>query len=99
MDPSSQFTDSSAFKLEGTLLRALDQVGHQPVAAAIGRDVSLISKWKDEGRFSQTARVIAALGLKIVPRNVKCYEPQYVEALQTLAREGLKKEAPQKLEW
>lgn len=99
MDTSSTFSASGAFRIEATLLRQLDQVGQQTVASAIGRDASLISKWKDEGRFNQTAKVICSLGLKVVPKNVKCYDPAYIEALETLAREGLKKEAPQQLEW
>lgn len=66
---------SDALRIESNLLRALDRVGNQAVADAIGKDESLISKWKAEGRFTQTAQVIAALGLKVVSADAECYRP------------------------
>ena len=98
MDTLSQTTASDARRIEANLLRAVAKVGNQAIADAIGRDESLVSRWKSEGKFAQTAQVIAVLGLKVVPASQKCFEPQYIDALRMLARQALDEPA-QALEW
>ena len=54
------------------------------------------------GQFSVGVdRVLALLGLRIVPSDVQCHPPQYIQALKTLAELGLQaeKKRPGPLGW
>ncbi len=89
METSSQTIAADALRIESKLLRAAEKVGNQAIASAIGKDESLISKWRAEGRFLQTAQVLAACGLKVVPADAKCFKPEYVDSLLMLAKAHL----------
>jgi hypothetical protein len=38
------------------------------------------------------------MGLKVVPAGMQCFQPDYVDALKTLAELGIRQQAP-KLDW
>lgn len=79
------------------MLRQLQRIGQVNVARAAGVSEASITRWKD-GELSRMAIALAAMGLKVVPIENKCFQPQYIEALQMLARQAL--EEPAKgLEW
>lgn len=86
-----------ARKNEQVVLQALAATGQNELAKAMGVHESTVSRMKDGG-FTQFAAALAHLGFKVVPVGVECFDPEYVEALRTLARRGLKESAP-KLDW
>jgi hypothetical protein len=82
-----------ARKSQTRILRALASVGQRPVADALGKSETWVSRWKSED-VETFARLLEALGLKVVPIGVKCYEPEYVEHLRYFARLGFNTETP-----
>ncbi len=46
---------------------------------------------KKDGRIEQMAAFLSALGLKLVGESAIVYEADYVNALRTLAAEGIKR--------
>lgn len=79
------------------VLQALAATGQNEVARSMAVHESTISRMKDGG-IDTFGALLAHLGLKVVPVGMKCFNPDYVEALQTLAQVGLKHQAPQ-LNW
>lgn len=84
-------------KIAGTILQRLASVGQSKVAATLEISESTVSRWKD-GDIDKMAQTLAVLGLKVVPASQKCFEPQYIEALQMLARQALDEPA-KALDW
>jgi hypothetical protein len=89
---------SAAQEIEAAILKRLASIGQANVARTCGLSETTVSRWKD-GDIRKVATTLAALGLKAVPRDVKCFQPEYIDALQMLARKALDQEAPQQLEW
>jgi transcriptional regulator with XRE-family HTH domain len=75
--------DARARDSEALTLKRLLSVGQKTVADAIGVSESTVSRWK-EGEIERWCRVLALLGLRIVPSDVQCHPPQYIQALKTL---------------
>ncbi len=95
----SQAIDSSARKSLTTLLNAVEKVGQTAIAEGCGVDSSTITgdKAKYWPRFTKT---IAIAGLKLVPQESKCYAPEVIEPLLTLAKQRMAQlENIQQLEW
>lgn len=86
-----------ARKNERTILSALASAGQRNLAKDMGIDESTVSRMK-QGDITTFSTVLAHLGLKAVPVSMRCYSPEYVEALQTLARVGIRHEGP-RLDW
>lgn len=86
-----------ARKNESVMLQALAATGQNTVALAMGVNESTISRFKDGG-LAQAAQLLAHCGLKVVPVGMACFDPNYVEALKTLAEVGIRQQAP-KLDW
>ena len=97
MDTLSAEQTGTARKINATLLQRLASVGQNRVATALGQSESTVSRWKD-GELEKLASLLAVLGLKVVPVNQKCFDPQYIEALRMLARQALDEPA-HALEW
>lgn len=79
------------------VLQALAATGQNEVARSMAVHESTISRMKD-GQIDTFGAMLAHLGLKVVPAGMKCFAPDYVEALQTLAAIGVKHQAP-RLDW
>jgi cytochrome c biogenesis factor len=79
------------------ILQALAATGQSEVARAMAVHESTVSRMKD-GQIDHFGAMLAHLGLKVVPVGMQCFNPEYVEALQTLAAVGIKHQAP-KLDW
>lgn len=86
-----------ARKNEAVILQALAATGQRVVANALGCDESTVSRMKS-GDIAQMSALIAYCGLKVVSAGARCFDPQYVEALQTLAAVGIQRKGP-RLEW
>lgn len=88
-----------ARKNSAVVLRALAQIGQKPVADAIGKDVAQVSRWQAE-RLGEVATILAALGLKVVPISMQCFDEKTVEALLHGHKQWLKSiETPSQLAW
>ncbi len=85
------------------ILSALERVGADKPARAIGLDPSMLSKWKDRtagkrqapdgtplSEIESHARYLAELGLKVVPETMRCYPETEIEAIFQLARARMK---------
>lgn len=60
-------------------------VGLKQAADAAEVDESTVSRWKEK-LITQFCRVLARIGLKVVPTNMHCYPEAEIEALRILAR-------------
>lgn len=60
---------------------------------------STVSRFKAE-QAEPFAKLLAALGLKVVPEHVRCYEPKQIEAVLALAKARLAQiESAEALQW
>jgi hypothetical protein len=92
--------DEQSRKNESVILRALASAGQTHLADAMEVSESLISRMKSNGDLAKTAKMLAHLGLKVVPTAMVCFDPQYVEHLRALAKIGLNSPATaQVLDW
>jgi hypothetical protein len=76
-------------KNEALILNRLAAAGQVHAAAAIGVHESTINKMKEKGDFERTALFLAFLGLKVVPIEMKCYDPVQMDAIFALAKSRL----------
>lgn len=63
------------------ILRSIATAGQEPVGAAIAKDGSTISKMQGDGRIEDFATILAACGLKVVPVELRCYDPKTIDTL------------------
>lgn len=100
MSTLSPEQDARAREFEGLMLNRLLSIGQKTVADAIGVSESTVSRWK-EGEIERWCKVLSLLGLRVVPSDVQCHPPQYIQALKTLAELGLQaeKKRPGPLGW
>jgi transcriptional regulator with XRE-family HTH domain len=71
------------------ILSRLASVGQSNVAKELGVAESTISRLKSEGDLEQFAKLLAAVGLKAVPVELRCYDPKDIDPLLQLARRHL----------
>lgn len=88
MDASSGSPVERARKTVKCVLQALSGTPATAVAAAMGVSEPTISRLKNE-HLGSFAAMLAHLGLKVVPVEARCFDPRYIEALQTLAEAEL----------
>lgn len=82
-------TDEASRKNHSAILHALARVGQANLAESMNVSESLISRMKSSGDLEKTAKMLALLGLKVVPTAMVCFDPEYVEHLRALAKIGL----------
>lgn len=97
MSELSGLDASLARKCNSEILRRLASVGQKVVGERIGKSETWVSRWKGEDAGT-CADLLAALGLKVVPAEHRCYPAEYIEHLQYFARMGMQERAPV-LEW
>ncbi len=92
--------DTRARDFEALLLSRLLSVGQRAVADAIGVSESTVSRWK-EGEIERWCKVLAHLGLQLVPEQAVVVNADYLRSLETLAELGLRaeKKRPGPLGW
>ena len=60
------------------ILQRVTSVGNAPVALAIGCDEATVSRMRPE-KFEQFAQILAVLGLKVVPSEMRCFNERDIE--------------------
>lgn len=70
-------------KIERTILHALAERGQAHAAAVMGVSESSVSRMKD-GQIEAPSRLLAVIGLKVVPSQYKCLDPIKAQAMVTL---------------
>ncbi|KAF1032982.1 MAG: hypothetical protein GAK37_00302 [Pseudomonas sp.] len=78
--PLSQEQTVRARKNYSVLMQHLASVGNAPVALAVGCDEATISRMKPE-KFEQFCQILAVLDLKVVPKNMRCFDVRDIEAI------------------
>lgn len=96
----SQDPGAKAREIESLVLQHLLSVGQRTLADAIGLSESTVSRWK-EGEIERWSKVLAFLGLQVVPASAVVVNAEYLRSLETLAELGLKaeKKRPGPLGW
>lgn len=92
--------DERAREFESLVLNRLLSAGQRSVADAIGVSESTVSRWK-EGEIERWCKVLALLGLQLVPDQAVVVNADYLRSLETLAELGLRaeKKRPGPLGW
>lgn len=85
-------------KIASLILQRLSSVGQVQLAEALGSSEASISRWKTD-QIEQCAKALAVLGLKVVPEDARCYKPDAIEAIFTLARMQVESADVQSLVW
>jgi len=88
MAASSPDVDSIARNSFSLLLRAIEKVGQNTVAAGCGVDPATVSN--DKAKYwERFCREAALAGLKLVPSANICYPPEHMDHLQYFAQIGM----------
>lgn len=93
MNPVSSELKERSRKNSSMILGAIARTGQQVAADCIGTSVSTVSRWQSSEDtkmgLEQIATLLAAVGLKVVPKDMKCFPAHEVQALFTLAKAHL----------
>lgn len=81
MSEASLSRDDRARKNAASILRRLARYGQATVAAELGVSESSVSRWKGDGEVDRWSRLLALLGLKVVPIDWRCFPPEHVDWL------------------
>ena len=81
--------EMTALEMESLLLRQIDLADHEDIADIGGVEVSTISKWKTDRRIEKTAKLLFALGFKLVPQSDVFMDVEHIETVFDLAGKGL----------
>ncbi|MFY1054689.1 CII family transcriptional regulator [Ectopseudomonas khazarica] len=76
----SQDQTVRARKNYAVLMQRLASIGNAPVALAVGCDEATISRMKPE-KFEQFCQILAVLDLKVVPKEMRCFNERDIEAI------------------
>lgn len=96
-DCNAPQADERARKMESLIRRQVMSCGQAELARRTARDESKISRLMN-GDLELITQILTLAGLKVVPRTVKCYDPEYIESIFKLAQIGMK-HPPQELDW
>ena len=86
--PVSVAVVEKARKYHSLTLQRVSSVGQNTVAEQIGLSGATVSRFFNED-LERACQVFAALGLKVVPAEMRCYPRAEMEALLTLARSSM----------
>lgn len=75
-----------------TVLSRLADMTQHEAATRAGMSDAAVSKWKAHD-LEPTARILAALGLKLVPAGHEIVDNDYIRSLETLARMTLDRQS------
>lgn len=90
---------SRSRKIQSLILQRLASRGQAHVGEAIGKSESWVSRFASE-QLKSCADLLSAVGLKVVPVELRCYDPAHVDHLQYFAQLGMKQgPAPLKLDF
>lgn len=99
MAESSPDVDSSARNSLTAILKAVELVGQSTIAEGCGVDPATITG--DKAKFwPRFAKTLAIAGLKVVPVESRCYMPETIDSILTLARQRMAQlDDVKQLEW
>lgn len=80
---------------ERVILQTLAKVSQVRVAERMGISESAVSRMDKQS----IAAFVAACGLKVVPAEMQCFDPEYIKSLKCLAGVGLQAPEPISLDW
>lgn len=86
--PVSANVGERSRKAHSLILQRIASVGQVRVAEDLGTSESTVSRFVNSD-LERTCQILAALGLKVVPIELKCYEPRKITLLLELARDHL----------
>lgn len=81
--------------MQSQILQAVDATGQQVVANCIGIDTTAITKMKSvqgtakHSDIERLCHMLAACGLKVVDKDMKCYDREHVSWLYGMAKLGM----------
>lgn len=75
-----------------------EQIGHY-LSCTKTTVSELAGKEKYKFNFNTCAELLARLGLKIVPAEYRCYNPDDIERIMYFAKRGMESMNPESLEW
>lgn len=93
---------------EHLIFQYLSSAGQKYTAEAVNMSESAISRMKSDKKensndteIQRFCKMLAYIGLQIVPANVQCHPPEYINALLTLSELAIQaeKKRPHKLGW
>lgn len=97
-NPTNQLSPEQAAwsrNMQAQILQAIDTTGQHAVADCIGVDTTTITKMKTahgtakHSDIERLCHLLAATGLKIVGKDMKCYDRQHVSWLYGMAKLGM----------
>ena len=68
----------------------IEAAGLEPTAAFAGASKSTMGAWFNENR-DVMGKALAFMGLKVVPVDMRCYDPEQIEAIFTLAKTSVRR--------
>lgn len=78
--------------MQSQIMQGIAKTMPTVVADGIGVDTSTISRWQEDGKaIESVCKLMAIIGLKVVPMDMQCYNPAKVEILWALAKDNLVK--------
>lgn len=80
MPQLSLIQEEKARKYEQAILQRLASTGLAAAALAAEVDESTVSRWKEK-LIRQQCRVLACLGLKVVPDTMRCFDPADIDSI------------------
>ncbi|MDH0042435.1 transcriptional regulator [Pseudomonas alloputida] len=92
----SQERDDIAREIETLILQRVARVSQKQLSVALkprfeSCSESTVSRWND-GEYQKWAAALSILGLRVVPQTAVVVTAEYLSALETMARIGLKAE-------
>ncbi|MFC0666217.1 CII family transcriptional regulator [Azotobacter chroococcum] len=92
--------EARAREYESLILQRVSSIGQKTIADATDLSISTISRWGD-GEYARWCKVLALLGLQVVPDDARCHPADYIDSLRALAKRCLDHESkrPGPLGW
>lgn len=81
-----------------TIFQRLSSVGQARLAEQLSSSETSVSRWKTE-QAEYVSKLLAALGLKVIPEEMKCFDPQKIDAILQFARDHVNTITSDSLAW
>lgn len=99
MPELSQTPSERARKAHSRVLQAMQEPGTaRHLAQVLGVSEATVSRIKTE-QLENALTLVAHLGFKVVPADMRCYPEDYVQALHTMARMQMQHATAPTLDW
>jgi hypothetical protein len=98
MNPLSAADAEKSRKYHALALQRIASVGQKAIAERLDTSESTVSRLVNGGDLEKVVLVLAIVGLKVVPSEMKCYSSDTISALLNLTRDHLNSlETPEQL--